>query len=138
MAAPLPFEELEHTADLRLRVRGADLKALFVHAAQGVFYLMRGEVGSGAKPVTRQIVLESSDTEALLVDWLNELLYLSETRRERYDLYTISTLGPTRIEATVQGTTQHIPHKLIKATTYFDLAVVCNACGYETTITLDT
>ena len=34
------IEELEHTADLSIRVRGRDLAELFVNAARGMFGLM--------------------------------------------------------------------------------------------------
>lgn len=131
-----PFEELEHTADLRLRVWGADLRELFTHAAQGMFYLMRCVSRKPAR-VTRHIALQSPDVETLLVDWLNELRYLAETGHECYDLYEIRLLEPTRLEATVHGKTDCSPGKIIKAATFFDLHVACNESGCRATITFD-
>lgn len=132
-----PFEELEHTADLRLRVRGGDLKELFIHAAQGMFHLMRCVPGKPGK-VTRHIVLESPDVETLLVDWLNELRYLAETGRECYEAYEIHLLEPTRLKAIVYGRTDCSPSKIIKAATFFDLHVACDEAGCQATITFDT
>ena len=34
------IEEIEHTADLAIRVRGRDLSQLFANAARGMFGLM--------------------------------------------------------------------------------------------------
>ena len=132
-----PFEELEHTADLRLRVWGSDLKELFVHAAQGMFHLMRCVPGKPDK-VTRHIALESPDVETLLVDWLNELRYLAETWRECYDSYEIALLEPTRLEAIVHGKTDCSPGKIIKAATFFDLHVACDEAGCQAIVTFDT
>lgn len=132
-----PFEELEHTADLRLKVRGSNLEELFTHAAQGMFYLMRCQPQGEGRAVTRQVMLESYDLEALLVDWLNELLYLREANQECYHAYEIVHLEPTRLEATVRGSTGHWPQKVIKAATFSALEIVRDARGYSATITFD-
>ena len=66
------FERIEHTADLAIRVWGDDLPGMFVNAARALFALM-----SEAPPTVlheRRVVVESVDTQALLVDWLNELI----------------------------------------------------------------
>jgi SHS2 domain-containing protein len=132
-----PYEELDHPADLRLLARGHDLKKLFVHAAQGMFYLMRCEPGGEGQPVSHQVVLDSHDLEALLVDWLNELLYLSEAEGELYHTYNITHLKPTRLEAVIHGTTNRPPQKGIKATTFSDLRTIRSEAGYEVAITFD-
>jgi len=132
-----PFEELEHTADLRLRVHGNSLEELFIHAAQGMFHLMRCQPQGEGRPVSHQVTLESYDLEALLVDWLNELIYLREADQECYDTYEIVRLEPTRLEALVCGTTRHLPQKVIKAATFSGLEITRDARGYSATITFD-
>lgn len=132
-----PFEEIPHTADLALRVRGADWPSVLLHAAQGLFYLLRCEARGPAAPVRRQIALEADDPETLLVDWLNELIYLSETHGELYTSFAFEELTWTRLQATVQGWDHHPPQKYIKAATFFDLKLVSTPEGYEVTITFD-
>jgi len=132
-----PFEELEHTADLRLGVHGGSLEELFVHAAQGMFHLMRCQPQGEGQTVAHRVTLESYDLEALLVDWLNELIYLREANQECFDAYEIIRLEPTRLEATVRGTTGHLPQKVIKAATFSGLKIVRGAAGYGVTITFD-
>jgi SHS2 domain-containing protein len=87
--------------------------------------------------VSHQVTLESYDLEALLVDWLNELIYLREADQECYDTYEIVRLEPTRLEALVRGTTRHLPQKVIKAATFSGLEITRDARGYSATITFD-
>ncbi len=69
------YRQLPHTADVAWRIRGDSLPELFENAAGALVatmtarrYLRRLE--------KRQIAVESPDREALMVDWLNHLLYL--------------------------------------------------------------
>ena len=131
------FEEIDHTADLCLRAYGSSLKELFVHAARGMFALMQCEPGGREQRVSHHILLAADDLETLLVDWLNELLYLGEAQQELYDVYDIDHLGETRLEALVRGATGHPCQKGIKAATFFDLHVTRSRAGYQATITFD-
>ncbi len=137
MNMPMPFEEVEHTADLALRVRGATLEQLFVHAAQGMFYLMHCAPTDNSHPIMHRITLEAPDIESLLVDWLNELLYLAERGQEHLAEYEIETMTPTSIVAVTCGWTHHSRQKVIKAATFWDLSIVQQDNYWETTITFD-
>ncbi|MGD2206527.1 MAG: riboflavin biosynthesis protein RibF, partial [Anaerolineae bacterium] len=88
------YRELEHTADLALEVWGAELPDLFAGAAEGMYSLM-GDVGGEGLEVTEwhEISLEASDLEILLVDWLNELLFLAETEGLLLVDFRIDALG---------------------------------------------
>jgi SHS2 domain-containing protein len=132
-----PFEELDHTADLRLRVHGRDLAELFVHAAQGLAYLMCCPARGEGQPVYRQVELRADDLEGLLVDWLNELIYLSETEQRCYPEIQITHVDSQRLRAAARGLSHHPPHKVIKAATFSDLQVQETDAGYEATITFD-
>jgi SHS2 domain-containing protein len=67
--------ELEHTADRAFLVRGDDLRELFANAADALFRLQRQPAGR-ASDIIRQVEVEGFDRETLLVNWLNEILYL--------------------------------------------------------------
>ncbi|OGO06589.1 MAG: hypothetical protein A2Y73_04730, partial [Chloroflexi bacterium RBG_13_56_8] len=129
-----PFEELGHPADLCLRIWGQDLGQLFADAARGMFHLMRCSRSEKGRPVSHRVVLDSYDLEALLVDWLNELLYLSEADEELYHSYSIVHLEPGHLEAVVQGKTECPCERGIKATTFSGLEVIRTEIGYEATI----
>lgn len=134
----VPFEELEHTADLCLRVRARTLEALFVHAAQGMFHLMQCAPRGRLHPVSYDISLQACDLETLLVDWLGELLYLCERDTTCPDVLEIHHLGRWALDARVQGKRPCPPQRGIKAVTYSELQVVCGLDGFwEAVITLD-
>ncbi|MSP11593.1 MAG: bifunctional riboflavin kinase/FAD synthetase [Chloroflexi bacterium] len=91
------FQEIAHTADVGLLVKGRYLAELFANAATGMAWLMFGPVPSSAAwkdsaEMTERIELQSPDGESLLVDWLSELLYRFDTTgevwREASVLYT--------------------------------------------------
>jgi SHS2 domain-containing protein len=73
----------------------------------------------------------------LLVDWLGELLYLSERAGACYDDFEIVELDSTALRARVRGSGGRAPRRGIKAVTYSDLQVLRTAAGHEVTITFD-
>lgn len=129
------FEEIEHTADLAIRVYGRDMRELFANAAQAMFALM---AESSEEPVReREVALEATDYEGLLVDWLNELIYLHEVEGETYSQFDIETLSPTKLMARLTGGPTESKVKAIKAATYHDLKIEETANGFVVTIVFD-
>ena len=131
------FEELEHTADVALRVRGRDMRELFANAAEGMFSLI-GHCQRGATPrFADEIRLHAPDRAALLIDWLNELLYLGEANNARYYAFTFHRLTPTLLEAHVAGDPLVSRWKTIKAATFHDLRISETPEGWEVTVVFD-
>jgi SHS2 domain-containing protein len=84
------FELLEHTADIGIRARGASLEEVFGHATEGLAEVLgalrpdgSGEAGPGEARPGEAVAVEVSagDPGGLLVDWLNEVLWLREVRQ---------------------------------------------------------
>jgi SHS2 domain-containing protein len=130
------FEEIEHTADLAIRAYGQDMRELFANAAYGMFALM-AEPSLEGPAREREVSLEAMDYESLLVDWLNELIYLHEVERETYSQFAIETLSPEKLKAHVTGGPTKSKTKAIKAATFHDLAIKETANGLVTTIVFD-
>jgi SHS2 domain-containing protein len=130
------FEEVEHTADLALKVHGHSLKEVFINAACGLFSLM-ADLENLAPSVSREVHLEAPDRESLLVDWLNELLYLHEVEEEIYTRFEIETLSSTALSATVWGTKVKASKLTVKAATFHDLEIRETEDGYMTTVVFD-
>jgi SHS2 domain-containing protein len=130
------FEELEHTADLALKVHGHSLEEIFINAARGLFSLM-ADLENLAPSVSREVHLEAPDRESLLVDWLNELLYLHEVEEEIYTRFDIETLSSTALSATVRGTKTEASKLTIKAATFHELEIRETDDGYLTTVVFD-
>ena len=130
------FEEIEHTADLAIRVYGQDMRELFANAAYGMFAQM-AEPSLEGPAREREVSLEAMDSESLLVDWLNELIYLHEVERETYSQFNIETLSSTKLKAHVTGGPTKSKTKAIKAATFHDLAIKETANGLVATIVFD-
>jgi SHS2 domain-containing protein len=140
------FEEVDHTADLGLRVRAASLEGLFLRAALGLASLLTdpAAVGSAERAT---IEVRGIDLEELLVAWLNELLYRFESKR-----LVLTAFPELRIERGGEGhrllangtggrwdPQRHPPGAPIKAATYHGLKIVPAADGgFEITLIFDT
>lgn len=69
------YETFEHTADLGLRMRAADVDTLFAEAARALFATLVEDLNS-IRPAQRlEVTISGDDREYLLFDWLKELLY---------------------------------------------------------------
>ena len=130
------WQELDHTADLALHVWGCDLTDLFSAAATGMFSLLATAIPDGA-PVRFELHLAALDAESLLVDWLNELLYLCETQDFVGTEFVFARLTPTELDAQVAGLPIGERRAHIKAATYHMLTVVAVEAGYETEVVFD-
>ena len=130
------YEEVEHTADVALRVWADDLKSLFIEAASGMFQLI-GECDADSPHIRNHIKLEAPDAEALLVDWLNELLYLHEVQTACYCCFDVRGFTTTSIVADVAGNALDSERKAVKAATFHDLRIRRTSTGYETVVVFD-
>ncbi|MBM3993010.1 MAG: archease [Planctomycetes bacterium] len=69
------YETFEHTADLGLRIRAADLDTLFVDAAHCLLSAIVEDAAT-IKPTQKiDVNIAGEELEFLLFDWLRELLY---------------------------------------------------------------
>jgi SHS2 domain-containing protein len=134
------FEEIEHTADIAIRVRGRSLAEMFANAAYGMACQMAGHpanAGIVGKMIEQMIELTAYDVETLLVTWLGELLYLGEREGCVFTEFDMVKVTASRLQAVVRGgpAATHLRH--IKAVTFNDLDIVHTDAGYETTIVFD-
>jgi SHS2 domain-containing protein len=132
-----PWEEIDHTADWALRVRGKDQRELFEHAARGMMSLL-GDIGPTEVTGRHQISLQAADEEALLVKWLTELLYLVENEGMVFSEIRIPRADETSLDAEVAGgPPSEELRKHIKAVTYHLLDIQTTDQGVETVIVFD-
>jgi SHS2 domain-containing protein len=130
------IEEIEHTADWAIRVRGRSLEELFSNAALGMAMLM-ADLKAIETNVERKVELEEFDTETLFVSWLSELLWFTEESDAVFVQYEIEKLTPTRLEARVWGGRLAGQYEPIKAVTFHDLNIIETDDGYEVTVVFD-
>ena len=130
------WEEVDHTADIALHIWGDSLEDLFATAARGMFSMMAVADLEG-EPVTVSIALTALDADLLLVDWLNELLYLSETWSAVFTEFEFEQCVPTQLHAKARGYPIAVTRGYIKAATYHNLKIVESERGLETEVVFD-
>ncbi|MBC8499033.1 MAG: archease [Candidatus Atribacteria bacterium] len=122
------FEILEHTADIGIAAYGKTKREVFINAAKGMFEIIAGENKTLKENFCDKIKLEADNLEGLLFAWLNELLYISETKLVVLNKFEIKDLSNNKIEAEVGGAKIKPPsvkiEKEIKAVTYHRLEII--------------
>ena len=131
------YEIIEHTADVGIEASDPTLEGLFEQVALGLFDILGGWVpGPGDK---NEVVLEPADLGGLLVDWLNELLFIQDTRDIVFTDLDLGMVGEDGLRASI-GTkprTTTLEGTAVKAATYHRLKVVKGADGWTAQVYLD-
>jgi len=97
------FEIIDHTADIGLIAYGKNKEQVFINAAKGMFEIIAEENKTLKENFCDKIKLEADNLEGLLFAWLNELLYISETKLVILNKFEIKDLSNNRIGAEVEG-----------------------------------
>jgi SHS2 domain-containing protein len=135
--AAAAFELIEHSGDVKLRALGQTLEDVFVNAACGMMAFMFGDEILKARPEQREFIrIEAADREALLVDWLAELLYRAASRYHAYVDFRICTMGEHCLAADV-GIAAAEALDDIKAVTHHELAIRTVDGRWEAIVVLD-
>ncbi len=120
------FQIFDHTADVGIRATGDDLAEAFANAARGMFAVITDLDAIQARD-SRQVTVTAPDIEALLVNWLNELVYLFDTEQLVFRDFAVHALTETDLTATCLGervnTKRHPMKTCVKAATYHALEV---------------
>jgi SHS2 domain-containing protein len=129
-------EEVEHIADRAFLVRGRSLAELLENAAQAMVAL-DGAPPSSERFIRRLIEVEGSDRETLLVNWLNEILYLEQTHHEFYDHFLLSDVTENHLRAQLYGRQLDRSLTSLKAVTFHNLEVKESSEGLEAMVVVD-
>jgi riboflavin kinase/FMN adenylyltransferase len=132
-----PFwQELEHTADWAIQVRGDNQGQLFARAAAAMAALQDADP---SRPVTvaRSFSATATDPAGLLVAWLNRLLLEQEIGAELYTRFEIHAISPRGLLGVAYGYPGAPSHTAIKAVTYYDLDVSQVASSWTARMTFD-
>jgi len=134
------FEIIDHVADVGIVAYGKDAKELFSNAALALFSLIT-EPESIEEKLQLDLEVSSEDMDSLLVEWLNELIYLFDVERILFSRFDIRSLTRNELDATCYGEgIDSMKHKIklgVKAATYHMLKLEQNGDGYKAQIILD-
>ena len=134
------YEILEHTADIRIRVKAEDLPALFSRAAAAMFDIIAEKrPGKSARRLELKVVQEAQSIDELFINWLNELLSLASVGRQVFTDFRIDKIDESRVEARVNAepAESYKINKEIKAATYHQLQVSKTGDGWKAEVIFD-
>ncbi|MEK7596099.1 MAG: archease [Patescibacteria group bacterium] len=125
----MTYKILSHTADLRMAASGKDYREIFESALAGMADILKQGAGRFPAVKKRKIKIASPDYAALLIDFLNEALYLAQTNNEVYFIVHFKDLSPTGLEAEISGIPTEKFDEDIKAATYHEIEIHKNKKG---------
>lgn len=133
-------EILTHTADVRVRVTSETLPGLFQLGMQSLNQLLKPDFDSKKHKATiaESVQLESMDTTTLLIDFLSEVLTLSQVQKAIFFDFTINKMTDFKLTGILKGTAVDDFSEDVKAVTYHEAEVKVNDNGdWETVIIFD-
>lgn len=134
------FEILDHTADIGLIIYGKDLETLFKNAGEAFFSLIT-DIKKVRPREERLIELPPAPLERLMVEWLNELLYLHEVETLLFNRFDIQSVGGEGLRAVVKGEffreEIHEIKTVVKAVTYHQIEVKQRDGEWKARVILD-
>lgn len=119
------YRLLEHTADAMIEAYGDTLSERFANAAYAMFdQITDANAITSVGEVTMSLSADS--TEQLLVDFLQELLFLHDTENLVFAEFEVRVTGNT-LEASVRGEqfddSRHQKRAVVKGVTYHNLKI---------------
>ncbi|HBL25521.1 MAG TPA: protein archease [Acidobacteria bacterium] len=128
---------LDHTSEIILHVGAADWPGLLAVAGKGLAELLLRGARPAPDPAERVLEVVAHDRESLLVDWLNEIVYLAETAFWVPQEILIEEASDSRLRARARGVRVETAPSLVKAATFHGLQVRPSVEGLEAEVILD-
>ncbi len=128
------YRWVEHTAELQLEIEASTEEGVFVDALHALGELL-ADHGEGERE-SREIALDRRERAVLLLEWIDELVYLAETEQlvpeqvERIELSDGGLVAKVRCHC---GDPRH----LVKGATYHLLAFERRDGGFLARVVLD-
>ena len=126
------YELFDHTADMGVRAKGDDIPTVFKNTALGMYEIIfLNGIPKVASKGEYKIKLNCSDLEQLLVDWLDELLFIYSTEKIVFSGFEIN-IDPENfsLDAKITGErvadSELLATREIKAVTYHMLEIKKN------------
>jgi SHS2 domain-containing protein len=134
----MSYEEISHTADVKIRARAKTLESLFSDAFDALMQVVYGKNRSGKQQMV--IKVDARDSESLLADFLSEVLFVSEVEGLVFSRADITITGPA-LTATLYGEpfdpARHSEGTEVKGISYSGLSIREDANGYMLEILFD-
>ena len=137
---PAKYRQLSHTADLGLRIWGSTPEELFENAGEALTAVLTDRRRLRLRNI-EEISVTAPDLEALLVAWLNHLLYLYDVDAFLGGKFKVWELNAQHLQGQAWGETydpqRHVSKTAVKAATYHHLEIAKRNSRWEATVILD-
>jgi protein archease len=128
------YSWVEHTAELELAIQAPTKEDVFADALRAFAELVDGDAGGA--PAEHAVSVTAGDEQALLAEWLVELIYLAETHDFVPDELSALELDERKLSARIAGRVDK-PSHLVKSVTYHDLELKPQGESWVARVVLD-
>ncbi|MBI4636919.1 MAG: archease [Candidatus Rokubacteria bacterium] len=134
------YDYFEVAADVGVRAWGPSRAEAFAQTTLGVFALIVSPDDVEPRE-TREVRAQGDSAEHLLVNWINECLYVHEIEGFVVRQVEVSACGDTLVHGLLRGEeidrTRHRPGTIVKAATFHQVAVETRGGRVETRLIVD-
>jgi SHS2 domain-containing protein len=135
------YETFDHTADLGLRIRSADLNTLFSEAGLALESALVEDLAAVEPRRSVHVQLPADEVEYLLFDWLKALLFHFEVEQMLFARFDVKVDAANGLKAEAWGepfdpARHELAHE-VKAITYHDLKVEKTPEGWLAEVIVD-
>lgn len=130
-------ETVEHVSELQLRLGAPSFAGLAEEAGRAIGGLLLRRKTALPVGEWRSFVVENSDRGALLVEWLNELIYQAEANKWVATEFRAKLTGISTLHVEARGTDVDEAPSLVKAATFHGLKLRDTERGVEAEVILD-
>ncbi len=134
------YDYFDVAADVGVTAWGPTLPQAFAHAGLAVFALMVDPAGVKARE-SREVSAQGETPEALLVNWLNECLYVHDVEGFVVKEIEFPVFEENRVHSLLRGETldsaRHRVGTVVKAATFHELQISQASGRWEIRVILD-
>jgi SHS2 domain-containing protein len=130
----------DHTSEVELTLEADTLPELFTEAARALATLLLGTADRPGAPraaTALRVAVQSSDLASLLVDWINELIYRTETAHMVFTEVDVVRLEEREIVADLRGLAEPELAGEVKAATLHQAQVAAAGTRFRGHVILD-
>jgi SHS2 domain-containing protein len=131
------YKILEHPADIRVQAFGKIKEELFISALKGMSEVLRPKIKDKNQIIKNRIQVNSINLDNLLVDFLSEVLYLTQINKRIYNDIKFFKFSDKGLEGELSGYEIESFGEDIKAVTYHGLKIEKKSGQYQAIILFD-
>jgi SHS2 domain-containing protein len=136
----MTFEELEHTADVRMKITAPTFLELLVEGGFALAETLYGEYHREPETVSFPIEAKGNEAVERIVNFLSELLFLTETKYlvpVSFDLAANGCVVSGTVAGVLFDRAKHTGGIGVKGISYSGISLAKTVAGYELIIIFD-